>query len=280
MSTFLTHYLLRLNWSRPVAADIATLRALHLQHNCTLPFENLDVLLPREIHLDRQSLFDKLVKAGRGGYCFEQNGLFERALREIGFTVRSEIARVVLANQPAKSPRTHRFLLVTLASEQWIADVGFGGKTLTGPIQLVADREQHTPHGVYRLIAGDNNWTLQYWQRNDWESLYEFDLSEAYDSDYLMANFWTSHWPESHFRHHLLICRHLSDGGKLTLMNFKFTHWAKGSIVGQYDVQDTQSLYQLLKERFNLRLDDEKYGFSLQEFSALMTRLDTGSNLS
>ncbi|PBD34387.1 N-hydroxyarylamine O-acetyltransferase, partial [Klebsiella pneumoniae] len=32
------------------------------------------------------------------GVLFEQNGLLERALREIGFNVRSLLGRVVLAN--------------------------------------------------------------------------------------------------------------------------------------------------------------------------------------
>lgn len=121
MSPFLTAYFARLNWNSPVAVDIDTLRALHLRHNCTIPFENLDVLLPREIQLDDQSLEDKLIHARRGGYCFEQNGLFERVLREIGFDVRSVLGRVVLSNPPQMPPRTHRLLVIDLAGERWIA---------------------------------------------------------------------------------------------------------------------------------------------------------------
>lgn len=89
MTPILNHYFARINWLGAAAANIDTLRALHLKHNCTIPFENLDVLLPREIQLDDQSLEDKLVIARRGGYCFEQNGVFERVLRELGFNVRS-----------------------------------------------------------------------------------------------------------------------------------------------------------------------------------------------
>ena len=81
MTPILNHYFARINWLGAAAANIDTLRALHLKHNCTIPFENLDVLLPREIQLDDQSLEDKLVIARRGGYCFEQNGVFERVLR-------------------------------------------------------------------------------------------------------------------------------------------------------------------------------------------------------
>lgn len=66
------------------------------------------------MQLDDLSLEEKLVTARRGGYCFEQNGVFERALREIGFTVRSLLGRVVLANPSSLPPRTHRLLLVEL----------------------------------------------------------------------------------------------------------------------------------------------------------------------
>lgn len=101
MTPILNAYFARLNWSGRADVNIETLRALHLQHNCTIPFENLDVLLPREMHLDDRSLEEKLITARRGGYCFEQNGVFERVLRELGFTVRSLLGRVVLANPPS-----------------------------------------------------------------------------------------------------------------------------------------------------------------------------------
>ena len=61
MTPILNHYFARINWSGAAAVNIDTLRALHLKHNCTIPFENLDVLLPREIQLDNQSLEEKLV---------------------------------------------------------------------------------------------------------------------------------------------------------------------------------------------------------------------------
>ena len=118
MSPFLSAYFARTGWQQPVQVNIDTLRGLHLHHNCAIPFENIDVVLPREIHLDDGCLVDKLVTARRGGYCFEQNGLFERVLREVGFTVRSVLGRVVLANPSQMPPRTHRLLLVELNGER------------------------------------------------------------------------------------------------------------------------------------------------------------------
>ncbi|STR39359.1 N-hydroxyarylamine O-acetyltransferase [Klebsiella michiganensis] len=85
MSPFLSAYFSRLGWTGTPDVSLHTLRELHIHHNGAIPFENLDVLLPREIHLDDRTLEEKLIHGRRGGYCFEQNGLLERALREIGF---------------------------------------------------------------------------------------------------------------------------------------------------------------------------------------------------
>lgn len=264
MSPFLTAYFARIGWKQPASADIDTLRALHLHHNCAIPFENIDVVLPREIHLEDQCLVDKLLIARRGGYCFEQNGLFERVLRDVGFTVRSVLGRVVLASPPQMPPRTHRLLLVELNGERWIADVGFGGQTLTAPIRLIANEEQETPHGLYRLLSEGNDWVLQYRHHEHWQSMYHFDLTTQYFSDYVMGNFWSAHWPQSHFRHHLLMCRHLPDGGKLTLTNFNFTHWQNGHVEEQIHLSDAAALYQLCRNALGWALTMQNTVFHLQ----------------
>lgn len=106
MTPFLTAYFARIGWSDLARVNIETLRALHLLHNAAIPFENLDVLLPREMQLDDLSLEEKLVTARRGGYCFEQNGVFERALREIGF-YRTQSARTCGTGEPVKPATTH-----------------------------------------------------------------------------------------------------------------------------------------------------------------------------
>lgn len=52
MTPFLNAYFARIGWSGSANVNIETLRALHLLHNSAIPFENLDVLLPREMQLD------------------------------------------------------------------------------------------------------------------------------------------------------------------------------------------------------------------------------------
>ncbi|EMA8652861.1 arylamine N-acetyltransferase, partial [Cronobacter sakazakii] len=69
-------YFSRIGYTGEPRPTLETLTALHKRHTATIPFENLDVLLGREILLDDDAIFVKLVEAGRGGYCFEQNALF------------------------------------------------------------------------------------------------------------------------------------------------------------------------------------------------------------
>ncbi len=67
--------------------------------------------------------------------------------------------------------------------------------------------------------------------------MYCFLIPVQQQSDHVMGNFWSAYWPQSHFRHHhLLMCRHLPDGGKLTLTNFHFTRYHRGHAVEQVNV--------------------------------------------
>ena len=69
----LNAYLARIEYTGAQNATAETLRALHRAHATHIPFENLDIQLGKSILLDLASLQAKLVRARRGGYCFEQN---------------------------------------------------------------------------------------------------------------------------------------------------------------------------------------------------------------
>lgn len=65
MTSFLHAYFTRLHCQPLGVPTVEALRTLHLAHNCAIPFENLDVLLPREIQLDETALEEKLLYARR-----------------------------------------------------------------------------------------------------------------------------------------------------------------------------------------------------------------------
>ena len=147
-------YFTRINYSGPREPTLAVLRTLQYRHVLTFPFENLDVLLGRPIALNAEALADKLIGGLRGGYCFEQNGLFRRVLTSLGFAVTPLAARVRLwIPDEIQTGRAHLLLKVDLPEGPYIVDVGFGGTNPTGPFALVHDVEQPTSLETCRIVA-------------------------------------------------------------------------------------------------------------------------------
>ena len=118
-------YLRRIGFEGAPRPDLETLIALHRQHLLSIPYENIDVQLGRRCDLDVARSYRKLVEQGRGGWCYEMNGLFGWALREVGFEVRRVNGAVLRAERGDAAIGNHVVLLVQL-DETWIADVGFG----------------------------------------------------------------------------------------------------------------------------------------------------------
>ena len=98
-------YFARIGWSGPLTPTLDTLAGLLRAHMARIPFENLDVLLGRDITLDLDSLYDKLVVARRGGYCFEQTTLLSAALSHAGFQPVAHAARVIFIRPRSEERR-------------------------------------------------------------------------------------------------------------------------------------------------------------------------------
>src|SRR6185437_10883047 len=66
-----------------------------------VPFETLALHYSanRQIYLDTQILFEKIVEKGRGGYCLENNTFFSKILESLGFRVMNVICRITLATR-------------------------------------------------------------------------------------------------------------------------------------------------------------------------------------
>lgn len=202
-------YFRRIGYAGERVPTLETLRAVHLRHAETIPFENLNPLLKWPVRLDPSSLEQKLVRDRRGGYCFEQNQLFRLVLEALGFRVAGLIARVLwYAPDPdAVTPRTHMVLRVEVEGGAFLADVGFGSQTLTGPIRLIPDVAQDTPHGPFRLRPLGTEFVTESEIRGEWKPLYRFDLSEPPAIDYEVSNWYTSTCPQSRLATELIVAR-------------------------------------------------------------------------
>jgi N-hydroxyarylamine O-acetyltransferase len=129
-------YLQRIGYTRPVRADLDTLRGIHRAHQLAVPFDNLDVQLRLPVAMDLEACFDKIVRRRRGGWCYELNGVMGWALTQIGYRVTRLSAGVMREHQGDAQLGNHLCLLVELDAP-YLVDVGFGGSLLE-PLPMVA----------------------------------------------------------------------------------------------------------------------------------------------
>jgi N-hydroxyarylamine O-acetyltransferase len=200
-STFdLSAYLERIGWDGTVTPSLETLMAIAERHPSAIPFENLNAYLRRPVALDLASLQTKLVRGGRGGWCYEHNLLLGNALSAIGFHPTGLGARVIW-NMPAGvvNARSHMVLLLELSGRRFIVDAGFGGLTLTAPLRLEAHVEQDTPHGRFRLQPIEGDFAVEAEVAGQWRPLYRFDLQPQRIADYEVSSWYLCNHPASHF---------------------------------------------------------------------------------
>jgi N-hydroxyarylamine O-acetyltransferase len=249
-------YLGRIGHVGERSPTLDTLRALLARHTEVIPFENLNPLLGWPVRLDAPALEQKLVRDSRGGYCFEHNLLLSHVLKALGYRVTGLGARV-LWNVPegTLTPRTHMLLLVDLGGQPYIADVGFGGQTLTGPLRLEPDTEQATPHEPFRLLRVGEDFVLQAKVRETWTPLYRFDLHEQRLPDYEVSNWYVSTHPASHFVTGLIAGR-AAPGRRYALRNNELAVHSLNGSTERRVLHTAPELRQTLESAFRLTLPD------------------------
>jgi N-hydroxyarylamine O-acetyltransferase len=247
-------YATRIGYDGDFAPSLRTLRALHRLHPQALAFENLSPLTGEVPALDLPTLQDKLLHGRRGGWCFEHNLLFAAVLREAGFAVTGLAARVLWGNRPqAEAARSHMLLQVKAEGASWLADVGFGGLSLTAPLQMIADVVQDTPHESFVLRRDASQWLLHACLPEGEAPLYRFDLTPQDPIDYAYANWYLATHPSSHFLKNLFAARS-AEGGRHALLNGEYSWRPLGAPLQRQQVASVEALRALLDERFGVTL--------------------------
>jgi len=247
-------YFARIGYAGPRPPSLVSLQEIQLRHTRTMPFENLDPLLGRPVHLDAAALQRKMIAGGRGGYCFEQNSLLRFALEAMGFEVRGLAARVLWnVSAGVVMPRTHMLLQTIIEGEPWLVDAGFGGPTPTAPLRLVADAAQETPHERYRLTESDGNFVLHIEVGGTWRPLYGFDMAECLDVDYKVGNWFTAGHPDSPFVNRLVAAR-AGEGARYGLLNNELTIRRMAGETERRALRDASAIRTVLEEVFGLKL--------------------------
>ena len=247
-------YFARIGYFGPREATLDALRAIHALHPASIAFENLDPLLGRRIHLDTPAVAAKLVHAHRGGYCFEQNGLFSWVLTTLGFRVTGLAARVLIGHAPGRTRRSHMLLKVDLAEGRYIADAGFGSWAMSGPLDLDREGEQQTPHGPFRIARHNEQlFDVQTIITGDWTTLYRFSLEEQLPMDYEVSNWFCSTHPESKFTTDLMAAR-LPPGKRLGLLNRRFSIHHPDGRTERRTLASVEEIADVLEQEFAISL--------------------------
>ena len=248
----LDSYFERISFKGSTEAREGTLRDIHIAHTLNVPFENLDVFYRRPILLDGVSLYKKIVEERRGGYCFEMNGIFSLVLQEMGFKVTNLLARVTI-DGIHYTTKTHQAILVEIAGNKWLADVGFGNDGIIAPLILEEDIEQKQFAHIYRLVKHSKfGWVLQKKMEDSYVPLYAFTLDECDPEDFLMSNHFTATFPESFFIK-MRMCTMPTKEGRITLTDNHFKV-VKNNYVLDTPITNENEFTTALKKHFSLDL--------------------------
>jgi len=261
-------YLARIGIGILPDTDAAGLASIQRAHRLAIPFENLDVRLGRGISLDHEHVFDKLVHKRRGGYCFEQNQLFLRAITALGFDARPLLARVWLMATEVP-PLTHTLVLVQIGGHRWIADAGFGG-SYAPPMPLIDGAEATAPDGAqFRLgTHEDHGWMLERkgdpattdgrTLHDDWQPQYSFTLAPVASIDLELSNHWTSTRPNTRFTT-LSVVSLVLPSGFASLTDRNYTR-RNGDQLVQTEIESATAYRLRLNFVFGIAMDDVEVG--------------------
>ncbi|PID04238.1 arylamine N-acetyltransferase [Sporosarcina sp. P2] len=179
-------------------------------------FENLDVLLANEEPITERYLQNKMIRHGRGGLCYELNGLLYIVLRDLGFPVQLA-AGTVWATSPRNSyvlDRTHVVNVLEYEDTLYLIDSGFGSNLVMQPVALDGDPVT-SPAGTFRLRSETTEKSTLIFEQltdNGWERRYGLypDVIDWTHLNHVKQQI--HHCLESSFNKALLIAKATNDG--------------------------------------------------------------------
>jgi N-hydroxyarylamine O-acetyltransferase len=241
-------YLTRIGASRPAAPTAAALRDLHRRHLETVPFENLSIHLGEPITLTEEALVDKIVHRGRGGFCYELNGLFAALLDALGFEVHLLAASMLSDGGATSSPPFDHMALLVELDERYLADVGFGAHA-AHPLRLDWPEAQEDPRGSFLVMDaphGDVEVSM------NGEPSYRAERRPRRLRDFARPCWWHATSPDSPFRA-VPRCSRMTDTGRVTIRHDRLQETVHGERTETALTTDTEILA-AYEKHFGFRL--------------------------
>ncbi|MEN0036580.1 MAG: arylamine N-acetyltransferase [Cellvibrio sp.] len=246
----LNDYLARIGFVGNVEPSLDVLVKLMRAQLQSVPFENLDVQARKIVSLVPEDIVNKIVYSGRGGYCYEVNGLFSMALTTIGFEFDIIGARPMF--YPYRRPKSHMVLVVKMGDQRWLCDTGFGSFGLRAPLGLhqlgeIVQQDNET----FRLCKNERDeFVLQALVKGEWANQFGFDFYPMEMIDFSLANYYNSTHPDAVFVQRYLVMLQRPDGR--TLLSGNQLKQLRGSEELITEVEASE-LDAVLQQEFHLR---------------------------
>ncbi|MFE5239044.1 MULTISPECIES: arylamine N-acetyltransferase family protein [unclassified Streptomyces] len=173
-------YLEALDYDGPVEPTVETLRELHKRHLVAFPYDSSlntarGTSLWAEVDIDVDAVFDEIVVGGRGGVCYELNGLFRVLLQHLGFDAGVLAAGIRQVDDSFGPDLEHVFNYAKLDGRLWLVDVGFVGPSYLEPLPVVPHQITHQYGNRFRIVLRDGYHVVQRrGQAGGWQAVYRF----------------------------------------------------------------------------------------------------------
>ena len=257
-------YLERIGFTGAARPDLETLNRVQELHVMAVPYENLEIMARKPLTLDIPSLYEKIVTRGRGGYCFELNGLYAWLLEGIGYKITQHFGRW-LRGEPLESPmRRHRVIRVPLDGKEYICDVGVGMTAPRRPLVFEFDTVQEMSEESYRIVRHPVNiYVVEYLSSDGmFKPLYCFNDDPCIPIDYFQAHYYCTTHPDSIFLNDTMVYVRTPNGRNTILDAYDQSTGKKVMELRQYENDSLKTTLIRTKKQFNEILRTI-YGFEL-----------------
>ena len=218
-----------------------------------IAYENLDILENKPISLEFKDIYEKIVVNGKGGYCFELNGLLTHIFKEMGFDSCDRFARY-LRGEKEIPMRRHRVCIVNLNGVKYMCDIGVGEVAPKKALKLEENLVQKLGDETYKFVKSDKHgWVLMDYYKDAWREYICFTDDVQYDVDFIQPSFFCEMHPSSPFNKVPIIAIKTPEGRK-TIDNDVYKIFENGELIYIEENISKERFAELLKTEFKLNI--------------------------
>lgn len=241
--------------------SLGFLKRIHRNHQLVFPFENLDIHFRREIVLDIEKIYHKLVIKRRGGFCYEQNLLFYHLLIHLGYDCHLISARVWNKKRQEYGPEyDHMAILLKLREDLYLCDVGYGADGFIYPKKFSMDELQMDYDRYFAVTKNIDD--VYFLKRSDdgvnMENGYRFLPKIREPIEFIDMCRYQQSSPESSFLGRKIMTK-LTQTGRIKLTDQKLSILEKGVWLEE-EIMNEDAFYAKMEEHFGISYQSLLHG--------------------